>query len=617
MALQKIQLRPGIFREGTNYSNQGGWYDCNKIRFRAGLPEKMRGWQKSTTNTFLGTARSLLSWSTLTGQNYIGVGTSDKYYTLYGGTYTDITPIRRTVTLASGSMASTVNTKNVVITDNANGASIGDYVTITGATGFAGIPTGDLNKEFKITAVSTNTITIVVATSATSTTTGGGTPTLNYQISVGLNTSVTGDGWGAGPWSRNAWGSSYGDITITSSLRLWSNDNFGQDLVINVRDGGIYYSSAASIAAGSRAVVLTSLAGANSTPTIAREIVVSGATRNLIAFSCQPYGANLPDPMIIRWCASESLTDWQPREDNDAGDIRMATGTSFVTQIHTKQEIVVWTDISMYALRYIGAPFTFGLTQIGYGTSIIAPNAKASVNDTVYWMGENAFYTYNGRIDQLPCSVKDYVFSNMNMAQSSKITCGSNISLGEVIWFYPSATSQEVDSYVTYNYFEKVWYFGTLVRTVWLDFAQNGLPIATGTDGCLYNHEVGNDDGSTDPPTAINAYIESSPFEIGDGDSFAFVRQVFPDLTFRDTNSNTNPSATFTLKMRNYPGAGISETQNAATTRTAVLPVEQFTEQLSLRLRGRSAVMRIESGGLGVAWRLGVPRFEMRTDGRR
>jgi hypothetical protein len=629
MALKKIELRPGVYREGTQYSNQGGWYDCNKIRFRSGLPEKMKGWIKNSTTQLTGICRALIAWSTLFGQNYVGLGTTSKYYVQKssGGNYIDITPIRRTVTLGANSMACTNLLKTVVITDNANEASAGDYVTITGATTFGGIPAADLNKEQLITETTLNTITITVATAATSTTTGGGTPTLAYQISTGLDTVVTGDGWGAGPYSRDTWGSSYGDITVSQQLRLWSHDTYGEDLIMCVRDGGIYFESQADIETSTvdvpvraksfaqiNALLPVPYTGPNVPPVVSREIAVAGA-RNVIAFACNPYGDTVQDGLLIRWSASEDPTDWQPRTDNDAGDLRIPTGSQIITQIHTKLQIVVWTELSMFALTYTGPPDTFGLEQIGYGTSIIAPNAKAAVDDVVYWMGNTTFYVYNGKITQLPCTVKDYVFTNMNMSQAGKITCGTNLALGEVIWFYPSTSSTEPDSYVTYNYINDIWYYGTLGRSAWLDFASDGLPIATGLDSYLYNHEVGYDDGSTNPPAPIEAYITSSPFEIGDGDSMMFVRQIYPDLTFRDSSAAT-PSATFTLTAYNYPGSGPTQPDTAPVS-AVTSNITQFTEQVSLRMRGRSATMKISSVDLGVAWRLGVPRFEMRTDGRR
>ncbi len=711
MALQKIQLRPGIFREGTRYSNQGGWYDCDKIRFRSGMPEKMKGWTPTASGTFLGTCRSLVSWSSLTGQSYVGLGTEKKYYILYNDSYVDITPIVRTVTLPANSLSATNGSTRVYIRDADNSAVVGDYftisaatdvggvlaadlnkeqvvvevsnltkvlgaadmaatnlsqnlvitwannnlavghyVTISGASGFAGIPAGDINTTHVITAATTNTITVVVATAATSTTTGGGaatltvndigidvataatstavgggTPTLEYQLSVGLDTVVDGPGWGAGPWggpvtneypSGVGWGESYGDITIAQQLRLWTNDNYGQDLIINPRGGGIYYEAQSDIAASNRAVNITTFASPSYAPTIAQAVAVFGPTRNVIAFGCNPYDDNVQDPMLIRWSASENVGDWQPRADNDAGDFRLSAGSQFITHMETKQEIVIWTDIAAFSMRYVGPPFTFGLEQIGYGTSIIGPNAKVAVDDVVYWMGATAFYRYGGRIEQVPCGVKDYVFSDLNVNQSAKITCGTNVALGEVIWFYPSASAEEVDRYVIYNYLDNVWYYGTLSRTAWLDFAEGGLPIATGSDNKLYTHETGYDDGSTTPPSPIEAYIQSSPFEIGDGDSMMFVRQIYPDVTFRDS-TGAQPSATFTLLAQNYPGSPEGSQIDAATAQTVAANLNEFTEQVSLRLRGRSAAMRVESDGLGVAWRLGVPRFEMRTDGRR
>lgn len=744
MALKKIQLRPGIFREGTNYANQGGWYDCDKIRFRSSFPEKMKGWAKNSTTQFIGTCRAMIAWGTLAGQNYVGLGTTSKYYVQVssGGSFIDITPIRATSTLSASNLMSTNNgSAAIYIRDavNAGSAVVGDYVNIANAVAVGGITAANINTQtgwlvtsvFSATApvvanpitvaATTNTISVLwanntlevgnfvffsgitgpingvpasdinsatagplvvtsllgpsgartgftvrvattsggapasgggsaytisvsdikltVGAAATSTAAGGTTAgppatTLSYQLQVGLNVPVTGDGWGAGPWSRNGWGTAYGSLTPTSTLRLWSHDTFGQDLIINVRDGGIYYEAQTSIAASTatapvRAVNITSLTGANNAPVVSREVAVSGSSRHVIAFACNPYGATAASPLLIRWSSAEDPADWQPRETNTAGDIVMSTGSQFITQIHAKQQIVIWTDISMYALEYVGAPYYFGLQQIGYGTSIIGPGAKSSVDDTVYWMGNTAFYTYNGTIKQLNCTVKDYIFSRLNSQQSQKIVSGTNLALGEVMWFYVSNSSPgpdyPIDSYVTYNYLQDVWYYGSLARTAWLDFAQNGLPIATGEDRYLYNHEVGNDDGSTNPASPIEAYIESSPFEIEDGDSFVFVRQIFPDLTFDNSTSASPPTATFTISGYNYPGAGITEPSlinsfgpdTAPVTAVSTSELNQFTQQVSLRMRARSVSVKLSSDGLGVAWRFGAPRFEIRTDGRR
>lgn len=842
MALQKIQLRPGIWREGTRYSNQGGWYDCDKIRFRSGLPEKLKGWvQNNTTsgsvvyrtvtlgagsisttngsavivitdngngavvgdsvtisgatavggisaanlnqtftvsaisintitvtagaaasstttgggtptlvysrvefglsNPFLGTCRALISWSNLEGQRYIGLGTSSKYYVLYGSYY-DITPIVRTAPLAANSISTVSGSYNIFIRDSGNEASAGDYVNISGASdvggitantyinsgttlatallapgsviqavlnqtvspsgspiatsyptntttvtvtwpsnsltdgnfvnitnvgaAVGGIPAANLMGTFQVRNVTANTFDITSAVAATSQTTGGagatlnvadimitvsgpvggatstavggGTPTLSYQLSTGLDTVSAGDGWGAGPygWPTTTspsgaiidaigWGEAYNIVTISQALRLWSHDNYGEDLIINPRGGGIYYETQANILAGERATNIVDIAGALSPPTIAQEVCVFGPASTVMAFACNPYADANQDPMTIRWSASQNVTDWQPRADNISGEIRLSAGSIFITKIETKQEIVVWTDTAMFSVRWVGFPDIFLADQIGNGTSIMGPNAKASVDDRVYWMGTTAFYSYSGRIEQVPCSVKDYVFSRINTSQAALVTCGTNLALGEVIWFYPAGTSTEVTSYVIYNYLENIWYYGELARTAWLDFGDGNTPIATGQDNVLYDHEVGYDDGSTNPASPIEAYIESSPFEIGDGDSMAFIRQIYPDLTFDNSTSTASaPSATFTITGYNYPGAAATSgpptgfnPDTAPVNAVSTSELNQFTQQLSLRLRARSASMKLSSVGLGVAWRLGVPRFEMRTDGRR
>ena len=415
-------------------------------------------------------------------------------------------------------------------------------------------------------------------------------------------------------YSGTGWGSPVSNITSGQKLRIWSADNFGQDLVINPNDGPIYYWSNAS-GLGVRAVLLSSLAGASAVPGVARQIMVTDQDRKVLAFGCSDIVSGLQDRLLVRWSDTENPADWTPTELNSAGGIRIPTGAEFISALETRQEILVWTDSSVHSMRYIGAPFEYSITQIGM-TSILASRAMAAVNDMVFWMGTNGFYVYNGRVAGLPCSVKDYVFNDLNYDQAEKITTGSNMAFNEVWWFYPSANSSENDRYVVYNYNENVWFVGSIVRTAWLDRGLEDYPRATSTDGYIYFHELGQDDGSVNPFAPISAYIESAPFEIGEGEQFGFAWRMIPDVTFRDS-SNANPSVNFVLKTQDYSGGNFKQSSNNNTVRTATMPIEQFTDQTYFRLRGRMMSLRVESTAVGVAWRLGVPRIDVRTDGRR
>ena len=415
-------------------------------------------------------------------------------------------------------------------------------------------------------------------------------------------------------YSGTGWGSPASSITSGQKLRIWSADNFGQDLVINPNDGPIYYWSNAS-GLGVRAVLLSSLAGASAVPGVARQIMVTDQDRKVLAFGCSDIVSGLQDRLLVRWSDTENPADWTPTELNSAGGIRIPTGAEFISALETRQEILVWTDLAVHSMRYIGAPFEYSITQIGM-TSILASRAMAAVNDMVFWMGTNGFYVYNGRVAGLPCSVKDYVFNDLNYDQAEKITTGSNMAFNEVWWFYPSANSSENDRYVVYNYNENVWFVGSIVRTAWLDRGLEDYPRATSTDGYIYFHELGQDDGSVNPFAPISAYIESAPFEIGEGEQFGFAWRMIPDVTFRDS-SNANPSVNFVLKTQDYSGGNFKQSSNNNTVRTATMPIEQFTDQTYFRLRGRMMSLRVESTAVGVAWRLGIPRIDVRTDGRR
>ena len=641
MPLTKLQFRPGVNRETTSYTNEGGWYDCDKVRFRFGTPEKIGGWQRISTLSFLGTSRILHPFVALDGSNFIGNGTHLKYYIELGGGYHDITPLRETTAAGDVTFAAVNGSSTLTITDALHGAAENDFVTFSGAATLGGtITAAVLNQEYQIVTVpDENTYTLVarevatlgqitidgqytptpVTANASDTANGGGAIIGKYQVNTGLNTTVTGTGWGAGPYSRGTWGSGTSIGGVEDILRLWSNDNFGEDLLINVRNGGIYYwDKSINTDPYARAVALSDVAGADATtPTIAKQVMVSDRDRHVLAFGCDPQdNIGVQDPLLIRFSDQENPLVWAAEATNTAGDLRLGTGSEIITAVETRQQILVFTDKSLHALQYLGPPFTFGNSLISTNTTISSPLAAVAVDDMVYWMGEQDFYVYSGQVQKLPCSVRSYVFGNFNKAQSEKVTCGVNSSFSEVWWFYPSASSSTLDRYVVFNYQENSWYYGELTRSSWTDRGISPYPIAAGLDGYLYYHEYGSDDGSSNPPSAIASYIESSQMSIGAGDSFVFLTKLIPDVTFEGSVSPA-PSVSMTLEARSYPGAAYTSTKSSTVTRSATVPVEQFTNEVMVRLRGRSFAFKINSSDTGVDWRLGTPRVALRPDGRR
>tara|TARA_R100001086_G_scaffold247978_1_gene183725 strand:+ start:133 stop:2043 length:1911 start_codon:yes stop_codon:yes gene_type:complete len=636
MPLTKLQFRPGINKEATSYSNEGGWFDCDKVRFRTGYPEKIGGWIKKGGNSFLGSARALHAWQTLALDQFIGIGTHRKYYIEQGEAYSDITPIRLTTSAGDVTFSATNGSSTITVTEANHGAFVGDFVTFSGAVSLGGnITAAILNQEYEIASVvDTSNYTILAREVATlsqitvdgtytptqvnanssDTGNGGGSTVGAYQISGGLDTGVGGNGWGAGTWGRLSWGSG-ASLTIEGVLRLWTHDNFGEDLLINVRNDGIYYWDRTS-GLTSRAVKLDSLAGSSKAPTIATQVLVSDRDRHIIAFGCDPEdNIGTQDPLVIRFSSQESLTDWESLITNTAGELRLGSGSEIVCAVETRQQILVFTDVSIYTMQFIGPPFTFSINLISENISIRSPMSTIAIEDTVFWMGINEFYIFSGSVQKIPCSVKDFVFSDFNKGQAQKVFASSNGGYSEVWWFYPSSSSNEIDRYVIYNYEQRIWYVGSLARTAWMDRGVGEYPIAASTDGYLYNHEIGNDDGSTSPVTAINAHIESSQMDIGDGNQFSFITRIIPDLTFRDSIDNS--TATLTLKTRNAPGGNYLNTESSSVVKSATVPVEQFTEDARVRLRGRSFALRVESSTVGVTWRLGSPRVDIRPDGRR
>ncbi len=625
MPLSKLQFRPGVNQEITSYSNEGGWRDCDKIRFRFGYPEKMGGWEKYTSSTYLGSARALHNWIALDGSNYLGIGTHLKYYIEEGQGLNDITPIRATTAAGDVTFAATNGSTTITVSDTAHGAFENDFVTFSGAVSLGGVITADvLNKEYQVVRVvdaDSYEITSAVAANSSDSGNGGSSTVGTYQINTGLDTSVGGTGWGAGTWSRDGWGDAASSgLTTTNQIRLWSHDNFGEDLIINARDSNIYYWDKTNNLS-TAAVELSTLSGTKtSVPQIAKQVLVSDQDRHVIAFGCDGLNASssanqgngTQDPLLIRFSDQENPLIWYPAATNTAGDLTLGAGSTFMQAVETKREILVWTDTALNSMRFIGPPFTFGLQQLASNITIMSPNAAVATEDVVFWMGIDNFYVYAGQTQQLPCTVKDKVFLDFNFEQADKVISGINSEFSEVFWFYPSASSSDNDRYVVYNYGEKVWYFGALGRTAWIDRGVRTYPIAAGSS-YLYNHEFGYDDDGS----AMNSFIESAAIDIGDGDQFTYIRRVIPDLTFNGSTNLSSPQATFTVKARNFPGASFDNTASGDAIRTASSPVETFTNQLHLRARGRSFALRVESEALGAKWKLGSPRIDLRPDGRR
>mgnify|MGYP003624843474 FL=1 len=703
MPLTKLSFKPGIVSDITSYSNEGGYVDGDKIRFRLGFPEKIGGWVKATGNTYQGTARSIHNWSALDGSNYLGLGTTFKYYIEEGGSFNDITPDRATTTNGI-TFAATNGSATITVTDSAHSGVEGDFVVIAGAVSLGGTITAEvLNQEHQLVTVpNANTYTIIVSVAANGSDTGNGGSGVDgvYQINTGLDTTVGGTGWGAGLFSGitttaiqtqlnealdnsetaidvddetgmntagdvilvdeelmlvaatadddtmtvtrghsgttavahddntlvrlvkgnalaaddfSGWGvAASGGVTTTSELRIWTQDNFGEDLLINPRDGAIYYWDKSSNLS-SRAVEISTIGGASNTPTIAKQILVSDQDRHVIAFGTNPLGDTVQDPLLVRFSSQESLVDWTPTATNTSGDLRLGGGSEFIQAVETKQAVLIFTDKTLHAMKFIGPPFTFGLQELSKNITIISPKAAVPVDDVVYWMGQDTFYVYGGgQTQQLPCTVKDKVFLDINDEQSEKVYAGVNSEFGEITWFYPSSGSSSNDRYVIFNYNDKTWYFGTMPRDVWLDRGLRKNPVAA-SGGYLYNQETGFDaDGS-----AMSSFVESAPIDMGDGEKFSFIKRIIPDITFSGSTALSSPNATFTIKARNFPGADFDDSNTGTTTRTSTSPIEAFTEKLDVRVRGRSFALRVASDALGSKWKLGSPRIDIREDGRR
>jgi hypothetical protein len=631
----KLQFRPGVNRDQTNYSSEGGWYECDKIRFRSGYPEKIGGWVKSTPTAFFGVCRQLWNWITSYSDNFLSLGTNNKVYIESGGIFNDITPLRATApTLTSPNTNNCVATTNGsdVVTINlgtTHDAETGSFVTISGVTGdIGGIPDAEINANHQITVIDTDSFSFSVSTAASSTVAaGGGTSiTISFEIAPGYATTTAGYGWGAGTWGRGYWGLG-STAPVLFPQRDWWFDNFDNDLVMNVRNGAGYWwvrgtTVDPGTALATRAIALSAYATsegftANSVPVKIMQLLVSQNDKHLIAFGAVPFGSTSEadfDPLLIRWADQDTPGDWTPSTTNTAGDLRVSRGSSIIRAMPTRQEILVWTDTHLYSLQFLGTSDVFGLQEYADNVSIISSRACATAANVTYWMGQDKFYAYTGRVETLPCTLRNHVFKNINTEQTDQIVCGTNEGWNEIWWFYPSAQSSWNDSYVVFNHLEKIWYYGTIERTAWLDTPLRAYPQACNSDstaasGYLYSHEAGLDDDEI----AMEAYIQSNDFDLGDGDKFMLTRRVIPDVGFSGSTATT-PEVTMQLRPRNFPGSAYRG--DAQDTRNVIeSSVDVYTEQVFIRARARQMAFKIASSALGVNWQVGSPRLDMREDG--
>jgi hypothetical protein len=630
MPFQKLQFKPGVNRDQTNYTNEGGWNECDKIRFRSGFPEKIGGWIKATPRFMLGICRQMFGWITSYTDNFLACGTNKKVYIEVGGQFYDITPLRATnptfTTPTTDNCFSTVNGSSIVTVNIAtSGAEAGNYVDFTGANAIGNISAALLNTSHEIkTSINSSAFTIDVGTAANTTSTGGGT-TINagFEISVGFATATLGYGWGTSVWS-GAFGYGLGSPDgINLVQQDWWFDQFDNDVVMNIRNGAIYYWARGTdptpdAALGTRAVLLSTFAGAADVPTSAMQILVSQNDKHLLAFGCQPYtgGATDFDPLLIRWASQDDPGMWTPMVTNTAGFIRVSRGSKIIRAIPTKQEILVFTEGTLNSLQFTGTSDVFALQEIGDNLSIIGPRAVTIVNNMTFWMGKDKFYVYTGRIETLPCTLRNHVFNNINYNATDQIICGTNEGWNEVWWMYATANSNVNNAYVIFNHLERIWYYGTIDRTAWLDSPLREFPQAIDADAVnelsyLYDHEH----GTNDDILPMNAYIQSSDFDLMDGDQFMLTRRIIPDINFAGSNA-ANPEANFVIRPRNFPGSTYQS--NASNTQRVIqTTVNQFTDQVFLRARARQVALKVESTGLDTQWQLGSPRLDMRPDGKR
>jgi hypothetical protein len=621
MPLTKVQLRPGVNRENTRYTNEGGWFESDKVRFRQGTPEKIGGWVQMSANRFLGVCRSLWQWSTLNGVSLIGVGTNLKMYIERGGAYYDITPIRATTGAGDVTFAATDGSNVLVVSDTAHGATAGSFVTFSGAVDLGGnVTAAVLNQEYQIDSIiNADSYTIVIPVTADALDVGnGGSNTIGaYQLNIGPEIQQALAGWGTGAWGFGPWGIG---APGSEEIRIWNQSNYGEDLIFGPRGGGLYLWDATS-GVGARGVNVASLPGASDVPTAVTKMLVSDVSRFVMCFGVNEIGSAVLDPMLIRWSDQEQFAQWTPAITNQAGGLSLSIGSRIVTAVQTRQEILVFTDLALYSLQYQGPPYVWGAQTMADNVSIMGPNAVAVANNMTFWMGDDKFYVYNGQTQTLRCDLRQYIFQSFNFAQRDQVVAGTNEAFNEVWWWYPSSGSTVPDRYVVYNYAEDIWYYGNLTRTAWLDSSFSGRPVGAFSNR-LVVHETGVDDGSNGTLVPISAYITSSQFDIQDGDKFGFVWRVLPDITFRGSTA-TNPQAVLTLLPLQSSGSGynnplsVAGSASAPITRTAVLPIEEFTGIIYTRVRGRQMSIKIESTGLGTTWQLGSPRIDVKLDGKR
>jgi len=630
MPIQKIQFKPGVDRETTRYNAEGTWYETDKVRFRRGMPQKIGGWERISSDTFLGVCRSMFNWVTLGGQNLVSVGTNIKYYIERGGAYYDSTPYRLISGAGDATFAAVDGDATITVTEADHGTAVGSYVTFSGAVSLGGNITADVlnqnyivasvvdSANFTIEAVDTSGVTVLA--NASDTGNGGASTVASYEIVPGAEYAVPFSGWGAGTWGSNTWGVG---ATTTANIRLWSQANFGEDLILADRGGSIYiWDASAGAEEGNRATLLTSAIGQSGVPTIVNYTTVSDIFRFVFCFGCNPVGSSVLDPMLIRWSDQEDAINWTPQATNQAGSLRLSNGSQIVTAIQSRQEMLVWTDAAVYGMQYLGAPEVWGANLLGSNLTIASQNAAIIASDIAYWMGKDKFYSYDGVVKTLPCSIRSYIFDDFNQQQTDQIICGTNERFNEVWWFYCSSGSTTVDRYVIYNYGEDAWAYGNMARTAWIDADLRELPLAATYSNNIVKHEIGYDDKETSSVYPITATLVSAEFDLDDGDRAMFISRVLPDVTFAGSTAST-PAVTMTISPMVNSGSGyntpLSEGGNSSVTvtRTATVPIEEFTGQAYVRLRGRQMAFKVESTAEGVAWKLGATRFDMRPDGRR
>ena len=619
MPLKKLQFRPGIIKEVTALSAAGGWVDCDRVRFRKGFPESIGGWQRFSPSVFLGTARTLVEWATLGGVSLYGIGTNLKYYVSRGADYTDITPIRSTTAAGEVTFTAVNGSSVLTVNDTAHGALEGDFVTFSGAVSLGGnVTAAVLNAQYQVLPLpSANTYTVQLAVTANASDIGNGGAAVvgKYQLNTGAAIQEALTGWGAGAWGFGAWGEG---VVGAEPLRLWNHANYGEDLIFGPRGGKLYYfDSSVGISSNNRGTLITG----SKAPTVHNALLISDVSRFVIVFGCNEIFTATLDPMLVRWSDQEGYTKWSPAITNQAGGQRLSNGSQIITARQSRQEILIWTDTALYSMQYVGPDVVWAFQLLGENTSIASPQAATLAQGVAYWMGRDKFYKYDGRVQTLPCDLRRFVFTDFNYSQADQVVCGTNEGFSEIWWHYPSAGSTTNNRYVVYNYEENIWYHGDMERTAWLDSRLRGNPIAA-FEQTLLDHETGVDDVSGSTPVALNSWLTSAPVDIDDGERFSLVTRMLPDITF-DRSTSAAPQVSMTVLPMKSSGQGYNDPLSVGgesvrdVIRSATVPVELYTSQINIRLRGRQMVMRIQAEEVGTAWQLGTPRVELTPSGRR